>query len=370
MGYPFDAITIYPDGSANVDEQNGRIHPLGWAISVTAKMEDASVFLGSFSHEVKGSISGLATFPQDSLSAEIIACIWAVVWSILWMQQQARFNHPTHGWPVTITIRPDNSTVVAICTKARVPIGYEDLATLLISLVDHSDLYHHITFTHIDAHKDDPWNELSDTLAKWSGKHVGMPFHPTAHDFIDALVGGVEADWAWLHSQSSAAYPCILDSTIQGTPTRDAVSWPYPISVNSDLSPLSLIRYISYKPQSMLDVTTRGMSQRPRHIREQLASCNPAFVGMQETRDDEFQRRMGQFLVTSSPSNKRVLGCQFLVNTETALLPSGRPILFKHMAVACSEPRFVAANIDNGAHTGSYIVAHAPQNSASSAERR
>ena len=126
-------------------------------------------FWAPFFHEVKGSISGLATFPQESLSAEIIACIWAVVWSILWMQQQARFNHPTHGWPVTITIRPDNSTVVAMCTKARVPIGYEDLATLLISLVDHSDLHHHITFTHIDAHKDDPWNELSDTLAKWSG---------------------------------------------------------------------------------------------------------------------------------------------------------------------------------------------------------
>ena len=121
----------------------------------------------------------------------------------------------------------------------------------------------------------------------------------------------------------------MVDSTIQGTPTRDAVSWPYPISVNSDSSPLSLIRYISYNPQSMLDVTTCGMSQRPRHLREQLASCNPAFVGMQKTRNDEFQRRMGQFLVTSSPSNKGVLGCQILVNTETALLPSGRPILFK-----------------------------------------
>ena len=46
------------------------------------------------------------------------------------------------------------------------------------------------------------------------------------------------------------------------------------------------------------------------------------------------------------------------------------PISCNHMSVTCLEPRFLVVSIDNGAHTGSYIVAHAPQNTASAGERR
>ena len=73
--------------------------------------------------------------------------------------------------------------------------------------------------------------------------------------------------------------------------------WPYPFQLNSTVEILTKTRFITYNPQSMLDNIARGFTFRPYHIRTQLAALNPSFVGMQESRDEAFQRRIRPFLV-------------------------------------------------------------------------
>ena len=144
--------------------------------------------------------------------------------------------------------------------------------------------------------------------------------------------------------------------------------WPYPFQPNSTVEILTKTRFITYNPQSMLDNTTKGFTFRPYHMRTQLAALKPSFAGMQESRDEAFQRRIG--LCFSSGSLKGVLGCQFLINADAQHLPGKKPILFKHTSVAHSDPRLLMVIMDNGYHSGTYIVGHAPQNTAPLAVRR
>ena len=81
----------------------------------------------------------------------------------------------------------------------------------------------------------------------------------------------------------------------------------------------------------MVEHTTRGFSTRPHHTILQLALYNPVVVGMQESRDDAYQRHVGPFL--------GILGCQFLINTDAKCLPGAKPFLLKHTCVAYSDER-------------------------------
>ena len=102
----------------------------------------------------------------------------------------------------------------------------------------------------------------------------------------------------------------------------------------------------------------------------QLAALNPSIVGVQESRDESLQMRMGPFLDFSSASIKGVLGWQFLINADAEYLPSKKPFFFKHTSVVNSDPRLLMVVIDNGHQCATYIVSRAARNAAPTAVRR
>ena len=77
----------------------------------------------------------------------------------------------------------------------------------------------------------------------------------------------------------------------------------------------------------MLEQTTRGTSQRPHHIRTQLAILKPAFVGMQETRDAEFQKSLGSFWAFLRHLSKGFLGVNSLSTLTPYVSPGANPSL-------------------------------------------
>ena len=64
------------------------------------------------------------------------------------------------------------------------------------------------------------------------------------------------------------------------------------------------------------------------------------------------------------------LACQILILREPEYLPADKSILLKHTVVAHSDPRLLVVSVANGNHCGTYIVGHAPQNTASADIRR
>ena len=98
-----------------------------------------------------------------------------------------------------ITVRPDNTTVISMCEYSTVPACYEALSTLLIALVSYVRSRHTLVFDHVQGHNLNPWNDLSDNVAKWAGKEGGMEFTNQDKKLITTLEGGQQSDWAWMY---------------------------------------------------------------------------------------------------------------------------------------------------------------------------
>ena len=108
---------------------------------MVAQFKDATVYFGAFGLKAATSISPVNIHIDDSLSAGIVACIWAVIWTI---------NTP----PNALTICPDNDTAIKIASHYIVPRGYAELATILIAVISFARTIHRIYFDHVPGHSD------------------------------------------------------------------------------------------------------------------------------------------------------------------------------------------------------------------------
>ena len=132
------------------------------------------------------------------------------------------------------------------------------------------------------------------------------------------------------------------------------------------------LRLVTYNALSMVEDTARGFSERPTLVRAQLQALRPTFVGIQEARRGRLCKTVGSFPVVSSQAQHNCFGCrcQLWVNADTQVLPHGKAILPKHLAVCVSDPHILTVAIGNGAFRATVIVAHAQGTQATVEVRR
>ena len=136
-----------------------------------------------------------------------------------------------------------------------------------------------------------------------------MVFCPETIALAASIMGGIEADWAWVyHDNNDCTNPQIVDVRRVSTPARFPIDWPYLFQQHKPAGNITKTAHISYSHQSMLDNTSRGLTLRPQYIRQQVVSHCPAFVGLHESRGDALQRRIGPFLAFSNADIKGALG--------------------------------------------------------------
>ena len=348
-------LALYVDGSAS--------HGMAaWSVVAVHYDSDGVPAL-------KGTLSGLVELNQacngwvgadhaDNISAELTAALAAMVYAICGDHYD------------DVVVRPDltlSAQLACLAWRCQSHPALGQLCQLLGS-------WFHKTggcFVEVRGHSRHAWNDLADSLAKWTlaaSQPVGAldwsPFHE--------LLSTGDIRWAWLMTASSQFHQCFPTGSVEGcwqiTPSHRKIAAPVHVEPTSHWSPLSF-KVASANVLALSDSTSGLPDAAPadRAVRLDLQwhAQAVAAIGLQESRRDEGKTHTDHYMGFASGAQicgkSPHYGCELWLHKHLALDEAGL-LTFSQFkaAVVVADPRRLVVNLSHPKLNISFVVLHVP----------
>ena len=355
-----DKLALYVDGSAS----NGLA---AWSV-VAVRYDPRGI------PALQGTLSGLVELNRtcgtwvgadhaDNISAELTAALAAMIYAICG-------DHYDN-----VVVRPDlklSAKLASLAWRCQSHPALGQLCQLLGS-------WFHKTggcFAEVRGHSRHAWNDLADSLAKWTltaPQSVGAidwtPFHE--------LLSTGDIRWAWLLTAQDQLHQCLPtgsgDGCWQMTPSYRKIAAPVVDAQPGQWSSLSF-KIVSANVLALSDSTAGLPESAPVdgavRLDLQWHAQGIAAIGLQESRREEGKIQTDHYVGFASGAQicgkAHHYGCELWLHKHLALDEAGC-LTFSHFkaAVVVADPRRLVVNLSHPQMNVSFVVLHVPCKSSS-----
>ena len=353
-------LALYVDGSASQGAA-------AWSVVAVKYAQDGTPALC-------GTLSGLVEINQtvgqwvgadhaDNISAELTAALVAMVFALCGDHYEE------------VVVRPDltlSAKLASLAWRCQTHLPLGQLCQLLGS-------WFHKTggsFVEVRGHSRHAWNDLADSLAKWTlatSQTVGVldlsPFH-------ELLVTG-DISWAWLMTAQPTMHQCLPTGSVDGcwqmTPSYRKIDIP---SADAQPSQWSALRFkvVSANVLALCegahDVPESAPVDRAVRLDLQWHAQKIAAVGLQESRRAEGKVCTDHYIGFASGAQicgkSPHYGCELWLHKHLAIDAEGRLTFSQFKAVVVlADPRRLVVNLSHPQLDISFVVLHVPCKSSS-----
>eukprot|EP00435_Cladocopium_sp_Y103_P046155 s216_g13.t1 len=306
---------------------------------------------------------------SDNIAAELSALAIAQLLVLQW---------PHHTHHPLLCIRPDlalSKTISEATTTCRSNRLLAQICKSLGLWVSNK-----AAVVEVRGHTQHPWNELADTIAKWSlqtGESIADPDVQALHEYAKAPQ---DIAWSWMqttHPAMSACFPTLFDQQIlQIDPCNTAVPIvPTERTTQSHCSDPFVHWKVHAKTANVLAtevwaqqaVGTRRTGQRTLRLDQQWHRAGAHVIGVQEARTAAGRYQSPHYHIFASGAKVArapLYGCELWVHRTLPMATDhqGRPIVLGDAAftVQHADPRrlFIQAQLDDLRLT--FVTLHTP----------
>ena len=308
-----DQIELYVDGATSDGSA-------GWAVVVVSHSDAGQMLQGVLSGQV-------VTNPNDPawLGAHGITNITAEVTSLIVAQMLA---HSLQGIP-HIQIRPDLQLSKKLTDLEVVLATAPIMASICACFTRFHDA--RICTTEVRAHKQHPWNELADCIAKHAARG-GQTTGTVPWDRIAPLIRSrQDREWAWLQTADQTlqqTLPPVFENTVMQVAMPDV---PDTVEVQEPHAPsedaVMDLQICSLNTLSLDSEPTTGEGTRALRLDQQMHERGVVIVGLQETRTQQGRRISDHYHIFSSGGSglkgKQHFGCEIWIHRTLPVLVAG-----------------------------------------------
>ena len=226
-------------------------------------------------------------------------------------------------------------------------------------------------FIEVRGHTRHPWNDLADSLARWSACHAREVGHISWTPFSDLLRSG-DYKWAWLLEARETMHQCLPPGSTQGswqlTPSYRKVDEPAPIPPCNDWTCMHFciasanVLAIGEAASNLPESTPADRAVR---LDKQWHMKQIAAVGLQESRREAGRVTSEHYFGFASGGQtcgrSRHFGCELWLHKTLPLDSEGR-LTFSDFrpVVVVADPRRLVVNLHHAEITMSFVVLHVP----------
>ena len=353
-------LALYVDGSA----QKGNA---AWSV-IAVRYDHVGL------PALQGTLSGLVELNQesctwvgadhaDNISAELTAALAALVYGLCGDHYD------------DVVVRPDlklSAKLACLEWRCQAHPALGQLCQLLGSWL-------HKTggcFAEVRGHSRHAWNDLADSLAKWTlttqvpvGVIDWSPFHE--------ILSTGDIRWAWLMAAQPTLHQSLPTGSEEGcwqiTPSYRKPVVPAVAAQTDQWNALNF-KVVSANVLALSDAASGLPEPAPvdRAVRLDLQwhQQGVAVIGMQESRRDEGKVHMEHYVGFASGAQtcgkSRHYGCELWLHKHLALDDAGQLTLSACKAtVVVADPRRLVVNLSHSKFTISFVVLHVPCKSSS-----
>ena len=367
-------VHIYTDGSASTTPAD--LQPCSWAFTVWCCHPEGTFFYGGQAHRsfAASQLYHVGEMQEDSLTGELLALLWAFAWI-------AQYG-PALAVPITVFY--DAISVGMGAFGESSPPAYPrqgqqpSLPELIVSVRQCAESFLTIFHRHVSGHSGVLGNELADCMAKHArrladSQECCLPAWP-AQLYRHPLWA-----WAWTLAKPAHDTPTLFAMESEADRLR-AMPRATEVAPNMGLRkiqpPTSAVKYclvcITFNvltlrgaPNgSQVEAGLRFLGRRAILMRE-LASHQPTFVGLQETRlpDTAQMPDKSYFIFNAAATDRGQLGCALWVSKDRPYAVAGSQKFFfceQHFVVVGYSPRHIAVSVQAPHLRLLVLVVHCP----------
>ena len=231
-----------------------------------------------------------------------------------------------------------------------------------------------VQLDHVFGHMNDPWNEMTDALAKHEAK--SSFFLPRPNFDMPKLLPKIPFLWM-IFSQGHGVPPFVgrgfdihaPELPVEETPINIESACSVPVSVKTVLYKLS----VATANVQSLGAADQGFAGKLDYLRTQFVDQHLNFVGIQEARSSEGVSTKQGVLRLCSGHAQGKWGLELWVNLHQPFAHIKKAALFfrkQDFHVAHRDPRRLLVHIRNDYFTSWCLVAHAPQSGIAMTNRK
>ena len=214
-------LTFYVDGSVSGSQA-------AWSVvAVHYDFHGSPALQGCLSGSVvvnSAAPDWIGATTTDNITAELTAAIAAMIAALC---QESTMQ---------IVIRPDLRLSAMLASLEWQCTSHPEMSTMC-QVVGTWFAKINGQFIEVRGHTRHPWNDLADSLARWSACHAREVGHISWTPFSDLLRSG-DYKWAWLLEARETMHQCLPPGSTQGswqlTPSYRKVDEPAPIPLCND----------------------------------------------------------------------------------------------------------------------------------------